>query len=451
MTTLMDPPVPTAKAAIGVEDDYWKEPFESLLNDCLPFLSVQELSLISGDIREYVRLSDADARESGLFSRYPGAKLVLSEFRQLFRSVVRDYQENRVNGEGHPLTQHEQKLYVHGIVQRLSDLLYQRLTCYTAGLDVDLITALSATDYESKSPEGQTIAILPSLKWLEKDAVAEFEPLDRVVLEHTQLRALRKQLNICGNGALAVYKDDGIYKTVGLISQKTALKLPRFQFQKHAEWLFAVADSMGKGDGRLRYCNGTLMLPVLDLRDVYQNKLGSLHVEEENRHHLADIFDATNKCKHGAILIIAEKDIIRKEANRLASNKRGIRLAPPVPLIQNGKPSAVLEQFAAVDGAIFLDFHGNCYAFGVILDGIVNNEGNNARGSRYNSTKAYTEWARDVIYPGATILGVVKSEDGMIDLFDKTNGSKSRNKSLKILRFPKKILKKVIDFLDHLW
>lgn len=430
MTALMELPVPAVELAINVEDDYWREPFLSFLNDCLPFLSVQDLNLIAGDIQEYVRLCDADARESVLFNRYPGARLVLSEFRQVFRSVVRDYQENQLNWAEHHLDQHEQKLYVHSIVHRLSTLLYQRLACYTAGLDVDLITALSATDYESKSPEGQTIAILPSLKWLEKDAMAVFEPLDRVVLEHTQLRALRKQLNICGNGALAVYKDDGIYKTVGLISQEAALKLPRFQFQKHAEWLFAVADSMGKGDGRLRYCNGALMLPVLDLRDVYQNKVNRLYVKEKAQHQLADIFDATNKCKYGAILIIAEKEIIQEEVNRLASNKRGIRLAPPVPLIQNGEPSPVLEQFAAVDGAIFLDFCGNCYAFGMILDGIVNNDGNNARGSRYNSTKAYTEWVRDVKHPGATILGVVKSEDGMMDLFDKTNGSKSHNKSI---------------------
>ena len=58
------------------------------------------------------------------------------------------------------------------------------------------------------------------------------------------------------------------------------------------------------------------------------------------------------------------------------------------------------------------------------MDGVVNNDGNKARGSRYNSTKAYTEWVRDVKYPDTTILGVVKSEDGMMDIFDKTKGSK---------------------------
>lgn len=413
------------------EDDYRKEPFVSLLNDCLPFLSVQDLNLIACDIQEYVLLADEAAQKTALFDRYPRAQLVLSEFRQVFRAMVRDYQKTELITEGKSIGEHEKKLYVHEIVQRLSFLLYQRLSCYTAGLDIDLITALSATDYESKSPEGESIAILSSLKELEKDAVVMFEPLDRVALEQHQIRALRKQLNICGNGALAVYKDEGtgIYETVGLISQEAAFKFPRFQFQKHAEWLFTVADFEGNSDGRVRYCNGALMLPVLDLRDVYQKKVERLPVEAETQRQLVHIFDAADSCKHGAILIIAEERIIQKEVERLASNKRGTRLAPTVPLIQNRNPSPVLEQFAAVDGAIFLDFNGNCHAFGVILDGIVNNDGNNARGSRYNSTKAYTEWVRDVKYPGTIILGVVKSEDGMMDLFDETQGGKSADKS----------------------
>lgn len=447
LTALMD--LSAVEVIIDVNEyDYRKEPFASLLNECLPSLSVQDLNLISGDIQEYVLPPDKDAKKTDLFNRYPSAQLVLSEFRLVFRSMVRDYQKKELIVDGQSIDPQKQKLYVHEIVQRLTYLLYQRLTCYTAGLDIDLITSLSATDYESKSPEGENIAILPSLKWLEKNAVAVFEPLDRVALEQPQLRAIRKQLNVCGNGALAVYKDDstGIYKTVGLISKEVALKFPRFQFQKHAEWLFAVADSKDKGDGRVRYCNGSLMLPVLDLRDVYQKKANRLPIKDKTREQLSHIINAVNGCKHGAILIIAEKKIIQKEVKRLASNKRGIRLAPRVPLIQNEKPSPVLEQFAAVDGAIFLDFDGNCYAFGVILDGIVNNDGNNARGSRYNSTKAYTEWVRDVKYPGATILGVVKSEDGMMDIFDETKGSKSADKSLKTPLFLKKFQKLLLTF-----
>ena len=87
----------------------------------------------------------------------------------------------------------------------------------------------------------------------------------------------------------------------------------------------------------------------------------------------------------------------------------------------------------------------------MILDGVVSNVGNNARGSRYNSTKAYTEWVRDTKYPGTSVWGVVKSEDGMIDIFDETKGTKDVGKSQRIRRVLKKFSKLTIDILGHLW
>lgn len=161
---------------------------------------------------------------------YPSTQFVLSEFRKVFRTEVNNYQEKELIVENQSLRQHTETLCVCEIVGRLTYLLYQRLRCYAAGLDIDLISDLSATAYESKSPEGETIVILPSLKWLEKDTIAVFEPLDSVVLEHPQLRALRKQLNICGKGALAIYKDNANFLQL----------IQRIIRRLHAEneWLF---------------------------------------------------------------------------------------------------------------------------------------------------------------------------------------------------------------------
>ena len=94
-------------------------------------------------------------------------------------------------------------------------------------------------------------------------------------------------------------------------------------------------------------------------------------------------------------------------------------LKPKVSLIQKDEQlnKSVLKQFASVDGAIFLDYNGNCYAFGVILDGVAKYPGNNSRGSRYNSTKTFLEWIRKKRNYKSAVLGVVKSEDGMVDLF----------------------------------
>lgn len=408
-----------------IDEDYGFEPVISLLNSCLPFISIQDLNLISGDIQDYVLPPDRDIQNTDLFEHYPEARFVLSTFRKVFRVKVAGYQKKGLIIDDQSLPPKWQNIFVHEIIQRLSFLLYQRLTCYIAGLDTDLITTLSATAYESKSLKGETIAILPSLKWLEANSAAKFARSGMVTLEQQNVRALRKQLNTCGAGALAVYKDEelDVYKTVGLISKKNSLKFPRFQFPKHAEWVFTVADSTGSGESRVRYCNGSLMLPVLNMEDVYKEKFKSLPISLAAQKRLGKIISAADECCHGAILIIADRSTILKEVARLTTNKRGTRLDPPIPLIRGGKISPVLEQFTAVDGAVFLDFSGRCHAYGVILDGVVRSEGSSARGSRYNSTKTYTEWARNVQYPRATILGVVKSEDGMVDLF---NGGTSK-------------------------
>lgn len=402
------------------ESYYRSEPYASLLNNCLSILSDQDLDLIVDDILRYIFLGGKD-----LLERYPNVEFMLSEFREVFTTLVSEYEERKVVIKGKPMDQQNMKICVREIINEVNLHLYQQMACCTAGLDTDLITTLSSTLYEGSSLHEECIAILPSLEWLTQKAVVMFSPEDCVKLEQPEIRALRKQLGICGDGALAVYKDSDslVYKTGGLISREDAQILPRFQFQKHAEWIFAVAGpEAGESCSRVRCCNGTLMLPILDLQAEYEKKLHSIEIGEDNKKRLASIINAVNGCGHGAILIIAEENVIKAEVDRLARHKRGTRLKSTVPLIRDDGPSQILKQFSAVDGAVFLDFNGACYAFGVILDGVVEHDGNNARGSRYNSTKAYTEWAREKRYPGHIILGVVKSEDGMVDLFDRAKG-----------------------------
>ena len=53
LSTLMD--LPNNEISIDTtECDYKNEPFIAILNDCLPFLSDQDLSLIAEDIQDFV-------------------------------------------------------------------------------------------------------------------------------------------------------------------------------------------------------------------------------------------------------------------------------------------------------------------------------------------------------------------------------------------------------------
>ena len=139
---------------------------------------------------------------------------------------------------------------------------------------------------------------------------------------------------------------------------------------------------------------------------------------------ISNLVSATASCEHGAILIFADHETIVTEARRLSENYRGIYQKNPTKLVtaENDAILDTLLRLSSIDGAILSDFQGNCFAFGVILDGIVKIPGNSDRGSRLNSTKTYIESKilnKDGKYDSSSprYVGVVRSEDGMADIF----------------------------------
>lgn len=117
---------------------------------------------------------------------------------------------------------------------------------------------------------------------------------------------------------------------------------------------------------------------------------------------LYDLSIAITKLSHGAMLIISGN--AEEEANRL--HNRAITLKP-FPLNVE-----LLPALSAIDGGILIDENGICHANGVILDGIVGNRGDSARGSRYNSAVTYQEYFE---FKKPTLI-IVVSEDGMVDM-----------------------------------
>lgn len=120
------------------------------------------------------------------------------------------------------------------------------------------------------------------------------------------------------------------------------------------------------------------------------------------------IMEAERVCGHGAILVcFPEGTTMDDEIDRLISKKYGYRILSEFDLSEKESISLL----SSMDGAIFVDSGGKGRAVGVILDGVVKDEGTMARGSRYNSTKMYLDnLGRDDIY------AAVISEDGGLDL-----------------------------------
>ncbi|KAA9327494.1 hypothetical protein F0P96_16050 [Hymenobacter busanensis] len=102
----------------------------------------------------------------------------------------------------------------------------------------------------------------------------------------------------------------------------------------------------------------------------------------------------------GTILIVSEG--AGYEAQRLS--RQCFRVAPRF------MTPSVLRLVTNIDGAVFINPHGTCFAIGAILDGLATEKGDSSRGSRYNSALRYIESSR---FPA---LAVVVSEDGWIDL-----------------------------------
>jgi DisA bacterial checkpoint controller nucleotide-binding len=114
------------------------------------------------------------------------------------------------------------------------------------------------------------------------------------------------------------------------------------------------------------------------------------------------LFMAATNQKKGAMLVVS--NAAKDEAVRL---KKQCICIQPVLLT-----SELILNLTSIDGGLLLDISGYAYAQGVILDGIVGEKGDAARGSRYNSAITYHE------YHGKSnsIMIVVVSEDGMIDV-----------------------------------
>jgi len=110
---------------------------------------------------------------------------------------------------------------------------------------------------------------------------------------------------------------------------------------------------------------------------------------------------AATKQKNGALLIIS--DHAATESVRLKN--QCLRIQP------QKIDTQLLLSLTTIDGGVLINRDGVAYAHGVILDGIVTNSGDSARGSRYNSAVTYIEHKGKE----SKTLIIVVSEDGMVD------------------------------------
>ncbi len=104
--------------------------------------------------------------------------------------------------------------------------------------------------------------------------------------------------------------------------------------------------------------------------------------------------------RHGTMIVVTAD--AAAEAKRLS--RQSITIEP-----RRATPQ-LIKHLTPIDGAVLMSPDGQCYAIGVILDGVASPQGDPARGARYNSAVRYVQGH------GSACIAIVVSEDGGVDL-----------------------------------
>ncbi|MDD5929354.1 MAG: diadenylate cyclase [Spirochaetales bacterium] len=154
----------------------------------------------------------------------------------------------------------------------------------------------------------------------------------------------------------------------------------------------------------------------IENEDLFLREFATIYKQE-----FSNVFDNSNlkniqNCilslfreNKGTILVISNKseDIIQNKYNDLST------LIDKIKLDENN-----IKKLSSIDGAIFIDEKANCYGFGAILDGLDNQKGNPARGSRYNSSQRFfSYYKKKYSSEDLKLLVFVLSDDGNYDIF----------------------------------
>lgn len=217
-----------------------------------------------------------------------------------------------------------------------------------------------------------------------------------------EYRKVRKILEMSGENASIITDSELIYGLGKIDGKYNPMEESLFEirFVDHYEWML-FHDSIPMLKVKYGY-------PSLPKETIKREKFFSdsrrvfTKVTAGELDNLWDIVQEATKQLHGTLLVISEN--AESEAIRLGN--QCFEIEPQV------LPLEMINQVTSIDGALIVDTKSKCYATGVILDGLATDNGDSARGARYNSAIRYYDHICDVI---PTML-IIISEDGMINI-----------------------------------
>ncbi len=391
-----------------------------LLRKCLKYFTDQHIDVML-PLGQDMIVQDKDgritiAKDHAFFKNYPSARLAMI-------SLLKAFCESYATSAGN------NAYFKQKVCSEMNLGLSRALYTYAQGIDLEFLIALGGERYESSASDGLTLLLCPKgmdLSALKEKGVTLFAENVHQRLASNKVHAIRKQLNMArrqrGNLLVAYLEPEdgeaGFY-TVGLGTIELEKTFPHIYFEDHASWRFVLPDAKEpKKCNQIRYKGGQFLLPYLDLSnaegDIIHRWLDNAAAELTAQRALK----LAREQRKGTVVILGSKAVMERETTRLCGKRmcRGISFVPPATLFDCDVPEPEqLRHLTAIDGALLVDFDGNCHACGVILDGEATTEGDMSRGARYNSTRNYLHILQEK-EKNSPILAIIASEDGIVDL-----------------------------------
>ena len=184
-------------------------------------------------------------------------------------------------------------------------------------------------------------------------------------------------------------------RAYGLGVSKTAPDVLEISMPRHAEWDASVN---GEKFLTVRYGKVTIPSQPIELDELID--LAERTVEDANIKRIWDIVKTARANGQGTTIVVSRDP--EAETDRLSGEA--------MPIEPDYLEPQEIVRLGSVDGAVIIGPDGRCHAFGVILDGVADQTGDRARGSRFNSAVRYQNagTARSMI--------IVISDDGTINL-----------------------------------
>lgn len=260
-----------------------------------------------------------------------------------------------------------------------------------------LSNAISAERYEGEGSRGRVIIA----KKDHPDLVAHITLKTPIGI--TNYRGIRKLLEVSSNTMALLCDGESIWGLGEPLNTYSPSNEDLFElrFTEHYTWELVHHENVML---RVKFRQPRLPREKFD-KSLFIDQVSRIFkISEDKTIPLIQAVEAAIKQKHGTMLIISPEASM--EADRLSAESTLIK---PIPVTKT-----VISHISSVDGAILMSPKGIVYAFGVILDGLASENGNSARGARFNSAIRYIDGKINSEIP---CLSLIVSEDGYVDLY----------------------------------